>query len=52
MKGRHYSILKEISAAITQAIRRMNKDGVLDAIVKLSRRWDLVIEKYRNYIER
>lgn len=51
MRGHRYSSLEELSAAVTQAVRQMNKDGVLDGIAKLSTRWNTVIEKQGDYIE-
>lgn len=51
MRGRRFPSLEELSAAVTRAIRQMNRDGVLDGIVKLPRRWDSVIEKQGDYIE-
>ena len=42
--GRRVSSLKEISTDDTQAIRHMNKSGVLDGITMLSKRWGSVIE--------
>jgi hypothetical protein len=51
MRGRRFPSLDELSAAVTRAIRQINKDGILDGIVKLPRRWDSVIEKQGDYIE-
>ena len=50
MRGHRYSSLEELSAAVTQAVRQMNKDGLLDGIAKLSKRWK-VIENQGDYIE-
>ena len=43
--------LEELSTDINQAIRHMNKSGVLDGIIMLPKRWDPVIEKQGDYIE-
>lgn len=51
MRGRRFQSLEELSTAVTQAIRQMNKDGILDGIVRLPTRWDSVIEKQGDYIE-
>jgi hypothetical protein len=51
MCGHCFPSLEELSAAVTQAIRQINKDSVLDGTVKLPTRWDLVIEKEGDYIE-
>ncbi|PNF31351.1 hypothetical protein B7P43_G10893, partial [Cryptotermes secundus] len=49
MRGRRFPSLEELSAAVNRAIRPINKDGVLDGIVKLPTRWDSVIEKQGDY---
>lgn len=51
MRGHRYSSLEELSAAVTQAVRQMNKDGVFDGIAMLPTRWNTVIEKQGDYIE-
>ncbi|PNF37845.1 hypothetical protein B7P43_G08373 [Cryptotermes secundus] len=51
MRGRCFPSLEELSAALTRAIRQINKDGVLDGTVKLPTRWDSVFEKQGDYIE-
>lgn len=51
MRGHRFRSLEELSAAVTRAIRQMNKDGILDGIVRLPTRWDSVIEKQGDYIE-
>jgi hypothetical protein len=51
MRGRRFPSLEELSAAVTRAIRQINKDGVLDRIVKLPTRWDSVTEKQGGYTE-
>ncbi|XP_023710598.1 histone-lysine N-methyltransferase SETMAR-like [Cryptotermes secundus] len=51
MRGHCFPSLEELSAAVTQAIQQINKDGVLDGIVKLPTRWDSVIEKQGDYTE-
>ena len=52
MRGRRFSPLEELSTDNTRAIRHMNKLGVLDGIIILPERCDLVIEKQGDYIER
>ena len=49
MRGRRYSSLEELSTTVTPAIRQMNKNGALDGIIKLPRRWDSVIQKQGDY---
>ncbi|PSN41436.1 hypothetical protein C0J52_22648 [Blattella germanica] len=49
MRGRRYSYLEELSTTVTRAIRQMNKNGALDGIIKLPRRWDSVIQKQGEY---
>lgn len=44
MRGSRFP-LEELPVAITRVIPQMNRSGTLDGIVKLPRRWDLVIEK-------
>ena len=51
IRGCRFSSLKELSTDINQAIRHMNKSGVLDGIIMLPKRWDPVIEKQGDYIE-
>ena len=51
MRGQHFSSLEELSIDDTQAIRYMNKSGVLDGIIMLPKSWDSVIEKQGDYIE-
>ncbi|KAK9712413.1 hypothetical protein QE152_g24901 [Popillia japonica] len=51
MRGRRFRSLEELSTAVTRAIRQMNKDGILNGIVKLPTRWDSVIEKQGDYFE-
>jgi hypothetical protein len=46
-----FDVEGQLSAAVTRAIRQINKDGVLDGIVKLPTCWDSVIEKQGDYIE-
>ena len=50
MRGHRFPFLEEVSAAVTRAIRRLNKNGTLNGIANLPQRWDAVIEK-GNYIE-
>jgi hypothetical protein len=45
MRGHCFPSLEEVSAAVTQAIRGVNKRGTLNGIAKLPKRWDAVIEK-------
>ena len=51
MRGHSFSSLEEVSAAVTRAIRGLNKSGTLIGIENLPKRWDVVIEKQRDYIE-
>ncbi|PSN55584.1 hypothetical protein C0J52_12119 [Blattella germanica] len=49
--GRRYPSLEEISITVNQIIRQMNKNGVLNGIIQLPRRWNSVIQKQSDYIE-
>ena len=51
MHGHCFSSLEEVSAAVTRAIRGLNKSGTLNGIENLLKRWDAVIEKQGDYIE-
>jgi len=51
MHGHRFSSLKEVSAAVTQAIQGLNKSGTLNGIENLLKRWDTVIEKQGDYTE-
>ena len=51
MRGHRFSSLEEVSAAVTRAIRRLNKSGTLNGIENLPKRWDAAIEKQRYYVE-
>jgi len=51
MRGHRFSSLEEVSAAVTRAIRGLNKSGTLNRIENLPKRWDAVIEKQGDYIE-
>jgi len=51
MRGHRFSSLEEVSAAVTRAIRGLNKSGTLNGIAYLPKRWDVVIENQGNYIE-
>jgi len=51
MRGHRFSSLEEVSAAVTRAIRGLNKSGTLNGIENLPKRWDAVIEKQGDYIE-
>jgi len=51
IRGHRFPSLKEVSAAVTQAIRRLNKRGTLNGIANLPKRWDAVIKKQEDYIE-
>ena len=44
MPGHRFSSLEEVSAAVTRAIRGLNKSGTLNGIENLPKRWDAVIE--------
>ena len=45
MRGHRFSSLEEVSAAVTRAIRGLNKSGTLNGIENVPKRWDAVIEK-------
>ena len=47
--GRSFSSLKELSTDGTQAIRHLNKSGVLDGIIMLPKCWDSITEKKGDY---
>jgi hypothetical protein len=51
MCGHRFPSLEEVSAAVTRAIRGLNKSGNLNGIASLPKRWDAVIEKQGDYIE-
>jgi hypothetical protein len=51
VRGHHFSSLDDVSAAVTWAIAGLNKNGTLNGIANLPRRWDAVMEKQGNYIE-
>jgi len=51
MRGHRFSSLEEVSAAVTRAIRGLNKSGILNGTENLPKRWDAVIEKQEDYIE-
>ena len=51
MRGHRFSSLEEVSAAVTRAIRGLNKSGTLNGIENLRKLWDAVIEKQGDYIE-
>ena len=51
IRGHRFPSLEEVSAAVTRAIRRLNKNGTLNRIANFPKRWDAVIEKQEGYIE-
>jgi hypothetical protein len=51
MRGHSFSSLEEVSAAVTRAIRGLNKSGILNGIANLLKRWNAVIEKQGDYAE-
>jgi transposase len=51
MRRHRFSCREEVSAAVTRAIRELNKSGTLNGIATLPRRWDAVIEKQGDYTE-
>ena len=51
MRGHRFSSLEEVSAAVTRAIRGLNKSGTLNGIANLPKCWDTNIEKQADYIE-
>jgi hypothetical protein len=52
MHGHRFPCLEEVSAAVTRFFRGLNKSGTLNGIANLPNRWDVVIEKQGDYIER
>jgi hypothetical protein len=51
MRGHRLPSLEEIPAAVTRAIRGLDKSGTLNGIANLPKRWDTVTEKQGDYIE-
>jgi hypothetical protein len=51
IRGHRFPSLEEVSAAVTRAIRGLNKSGTLNGITNLPKRWNAVIEKQGDYIE-
>ena len=51
IRGHRFPSLEEVSAAVTQAIRGLNKSGTINGIANLPKRRDAVIEKQGDYIE-
>jgi hypothetical protein len=51
MHGQRFSSLEETSAAVTRAIRTLNKSGTLDGIAYLPKHWDVVIANQGDYTE-
>jgi histone-lysine N-methyltransferase SETMAR len=51
IRGHRFSSLEEVSAAVTRAIRELNKSGTLNGITNLPKRWDAAIEKQADYTE-
>jgi hypothetical protein len=51
MRGQRFSSLEELSAAVTRAIRTLNKSGTLSGIANLPQRWDMAIAKQGDYIK-
>jgi hypothetical protein len=47
MCGHHFPSLEEVYAAVTRAIRGLNKNGKAN----LPKHWDVVIEQQGEYIE-
>jgi hypothetical protein len=52
MRGHCFPSLKNVSAEVARAIRRLNKGGTLNGIANLPKRYDAVIEKQGKYIEK
>ena len=50
-RGWRFSSLEELSTDGTQAIRHMNKSGILEEIIMFPKHWDSVIEKQGDCIE-
>jgi len=51
MRGHRFPSLEEVSAAVTRAIRGLNKSCALNGIANPPKRWDAVIEKHGDHIE-
>jgi hypothetical protein len=51
MRGQRFPSVEDISAAVTRAIRGLNKSGPLNGIANLPKRWDAVVEKQGDYTE-
>ena len=51
MRGHRFSSLEEVSAAVTRAVRGLNKSGTLNGIANLPKRWNMVLEKQGDYIK-
>jgi hypothetical protein len=45
MRAHRFPSLEEVSAAVTRAIRGLNKSDTLNGIANLPKRWDVVIVK-------
>jgi Ribonuclease G/E len=46
-----FSSLEELSAAVTRAVRTLNKSDILNGIANLPKRWEAVVAKQGDYIE-
>jgi len=44
MRGHRFPSQEEVSAAVTRAIRGLNRSATLNGIANLPKRWDAVIE--------
>ena len=51
MRGHGFPSLEEVPAAVTRAIRGLNKRGTLNGTANLPKRWDTFIEKQGDYTE-
>ena len=51
MRVRRVSSLEELCTDDSRAIRHMNKNGALDGIIMLPKRWNSIIETQGGYIE-
>jgi hypothetical protein len=51
MPGHRFPSLEQVSAAVTRAIRGLNKTGTLNGVENLPKRWDAAIEKQGDYTE-
>ena len=51
MCGHCFPSLEEVSTVVIRVILGLNKNGTLNGIANLLKRWDMIIEKHGDYIE-